>query len=147
MNDTAVATKVSRIARVLAWRKKNPEEFQKRRTEGLRNSPKAVAAARRVAKEYKKANWEKLSKQARFQKGPEHIRSEEWKLKSPDNVIYTFINLADFVRNNAELFNPEDLACKTLDKMASCRAYAGLAMLRPTNAKTASSWKGWVWVT
>lgn len=146
MNDTSVATKASNIARVLAWREKNPEEYQKRRIEGLKNSPKAVAAARRVNKEHKKANWEKLSKQAKFQKGPAHIRSEEWKLKSPDNVIYTFINLADFVRNNTGLFNPEDIVCKTLDKMASCRAYAGLATLRPTNAKAASSWKGWVWV-
>ena len=63
-------------------------------------------------------------------------RAKEWRLRSPQNVVYRFKNLLNFVCTHKELFLEEDL---------KRNAASGLSALRPTNNYVHGSWKGWTW--
>lgn len=69
-----------------------------------------------------------------------HIACREWHLRSPNNVEYHFVNLSEFIRTHATLFDPMDL---------DIRAQRGLGMIRPsdTRKKVAGTWKGWTWIS
>ena len=69
--------------------------------------------------------------------GQENIHGREWHVRSPENVSYSFVNLQEFVRTNAELFDPRHLA----------RAAPGISCLRPSEnrKRTWYSWRGWTW--
>ena len=79
-------------------------------------------------------------------KGATHVCSSEGFLRSPDNVVYAFRNLTQFVRDHEELFLPEDVVWKKTGKRKSreqCRASKGLQALFARKF-IRSSWKGWV---
>ena len=70
-----------------------------------------------------------------------NIHAKAWRLLSPDNTVYHFRNLALFLRQHTELFDPDDLTPRTI----GCRASAKLSRLRPDNKNRRKSWKGWEW--
>ena len=70
-----------------------------------------------------------------------NIHAKTWRLLSPDNTVYHFRNLALFLRQHTELFDPDDLTPRTI----GCRASAKLSRLRPDNKNRRKSWKGWEW--
>ncbi len=70
-----------------------------------------------------------------------------WIFKAPNQKIYKFKNLSNFLRTHKELFNEKDL--ETYGKAGSMsRAAAGLRGLFTINKKTGmprhNSWKGWM---
>jgi len=95
-----------------------------------------------AASQKTKRHLEKLVAHAqtlpRNQPGTQHHQSRHWYLRDPKNRHHTVLNLRHFIRQNAHLFEPQDL---------SSRAYNGLAQLRPSTTKrpTLPSWKGWTW--
>jgi hypothetical protein len=68
-----------------------------------------------------------------------------WSIKSPEGVVYKFNNLQYFVRSNRCLFIPDDAATGYLGKRYDTRAGCQLSRLRPNNAHSINSWKGWSW--
>jgi len=82
--------------------------------------------------------------------GEENHAARKWYLRSPDNVVYVFKNLREFVRSNPHLF-PEDAviwkkaAKKPNNSLLTCKALGGLLRLNPARKKTLGSWRGWTW--
>jgi hypothetical protein len=127
-------TKHSPVKLLLRWREKNPELYKQKRLAGIRNSQKLKNAARKNA----------LSRIGVF------------RLRSPQNVIYEFKNLAKFLRDHSELFDPKDLKQyyhpnphrRSTDR---CVAYKVLLSLKPyktdgsPKSRVSGSWKGWRW--
>lgn len=70
--------------------------------------------------------------------------ASEWSLVSPAGDVHAFRNLAHFVREHPDLFEPADLIRKS---STTTNAALGLAALRPRADGTAAreSWKGWTW--
>ena len=59
-----------------------------------------------------------------------------WRIKSPANIIYKFKNASQFIRDNPDLFDKDDLVWVD----SGCRASRGLLSLNRVNV---FSWKGW----
>lgn len=98
---------------------------------------------RQIGEEFRKTD-------PRAQKGPKNQCASVWRLRSPINKIYEFKNLMHFIRENENLFMPEDVEWKTKTSRKSdlsCKAYGGLSMLSPRRKQTTGSWKGWTWVS
>jgi len=64
----------------------------------------------------------------------------EFILVSPSGVWFTGTNLKKFLRDHADLFDPEDLKWTPL---GGCRAYTGLGQLLPYRKHAKNHWKGW----
>lgn len=136
----------SPIDRVIKWRTENPEEFERVKRAGLKASAKAVAAARRIQKKYQYQNWLKQKHLAKYQSTPEHIRAIEWAIEDEHGNRFEFRNLVVFIKGNPDLFDPADIIWKRNAAGGErCRAYNGLASLRPTASRLKESWKGWSW--
>jgi hypothetical protein len=81
-------------------------------------------------------------------KGPTNKKSMRGAIRSPDNVVYEFGNLLDWVRNHEHIFKPEDVQWRSKPRgtrMATptCRAYKGLMNLFGHGKHVNGSWKGW----
>jgi hypothetical protein len=116
-----------RINNILRWREKNSDLYKQKRLAGVRNSQKIKIAARKNCL----------------------ARIAVWRFRSPQNVVYEFKNLSEFLRTHSHLFKIEDLNCPSTSKV--CRAYTGLFYLKPYRTdgspkrKILGSWKGWRW--
>jgi hypothetical protein len=145
--------KESQVHRLLKWRQANLEEWESKRLEGLKNSEKLKRACREISHKYKKRRLETRAKNPVMQKGPNHCAAVIWRLRSPRGLTFEFKNLAEFLRNNANLFNDEDVVFRVVGTTLNCKAYAGIASLRPykrsgnPKVKVNGSWKGWTWVS
>ena len=72
--------------------------------------------------------------------------AKEWHLLSPDGTAYHFRNLALWLREHAELFDPADIAEVPQSKSGlTTRAQSRLGRLRPDRASRRETWKGWSW--
>jgi len=90
----------------------------------------------------RKKALETFRKNPLMQKGIGHVNGRPWRLRSPRNVVYEFINLREFVRQNHALFDPDDVVWVPVGKGdMACRASRGLAALRNVRG----TWKGWTW--
>ncbi|WP_061799500.1 MucR family transcriptional regulator [Serratia ficaria] len=75
-----------------------------------------------------------------------NIHAKKWTLVSPDGEVYRVVNLHNFIRENTELFNPEDVVWKLNGEEAEegsrlwCRASQGI---RSIKQRSVESWKGW----
>jgi hypothetical protein len=78
-------------------------------------------------------------------KGPTNIHSKTGYLRDSSGRIWHFNNLTNFVRENANLFSPEDVTWKADNKgrLTWCRARNGLMSLFSNGKKTHGTWKGW----
>lgn len=73
----------------------------------------------------------------------DHHNGRRYLLTAPDNARYEVKNLADFVRKNTDLFDPEDvtwIARKGKVTPDRCRAIDGF---RSVLKGTTEYWKGW----
>lgn len=77
-------------------------------------------------------------------RGVKHSLSRRWYFQDPNNRLHIVTNLCHFIRQNAHLFDPADLAHSNV---RLSKAYNGLAHLRPSTTKrpTLNVWKGWTW--
>lgn len=147
-----MSLKESRIARLLRWRANNPETYEEVRLKAVRESERIKQAAREVAREYAEKAKATKRKMPMYQKGEQHVRASVWRFRSPTNTIYEFKNLAEFLRRHGNLFAVEDLNWQRVGTTEICRAYKGLAALRPYLAdgtprkRVEGSWKGWRWL-
>lgn len=78
--------------------------------------------------------------------GPNHHGARKFQLVSPNGTHYEFVNLNEFVRQHAELFEPADVAWfsyhpDTDPGSKHCKAESGLRRL--FGKKAVRSWKGW----
>lgn len=64
----------------------------------------------------------------------------EFALVSPIGEVFTGTNLKKFLRDHADLFDPEDLKWTPL---GGCRAYTGLGQLLPHRKHQKTHWKDW----
>ena len=78
-------------------------------------------------------------------KGENNCKARMWRVRSPENVVYVFKNLQEFIRNNPHLFNEEDVIWKPNIKAMRCNASAGIEVISPRRKHPAGSWKGWTW--
>jgi hypothetical protein len=69
-------------------------------------------------------------------KHQDNVHAISWRIKSPDNIVYRFKNLSQFIRDNVVLFDDLDVVWKR----STCRASVGLGSL---NQPDKFSWKGW----
>jgi hypothetical protein len=140
---------VSRAARLLEWRAKNPALFESRRIEGMKNSPLVRENLQRIHRECKAAWHASAKKNPKLNATAEHIAAKTWILRDPTGTIHTFRNLKKWVRDNENLFEPEDVIWKLnggQPNQAWCRAFQGLSRLRPSSSKLLGEWHGWTWV-
>lgn len=141
-------TPSSPISRLQEWRAANPAEFQARRTEGMRRSEAVRENLARLHRE-KKAEWKASARRnPKLCATEQHIAAKEWTLISPTGNRHTFRNLKKWVRENETLFDAADVEWKSPSGRASqewCKAFQGLARLRPGNSKFLAEWQGWRW--
>lgn len=78
--------------------------------------------------------------------GPDHHSAKIWKLRSPRGKIYCFQNVSEFIRQNEDLFDPEDVIWVKHKRFLRCRASA-LRNLHPERKRPFGTWKGWTWVS
>ncbi len=144
----ATPTPSSPISRLQAWREANAAEFQSRRTEGMRRSAAVRENLARLHRE-KKAEWKASARRnPKLCATDQHIAAKEWNLISPVGVRHSFRNLKKWVRENEHLFDPADVEWKNTTGRRNqewCRAFQGLARLRPGNSKLLAEWQGWRW--
>ena len=74
-----------------------------------------------------------------------HFRARVWRIRSPENRVFEFKNLAKFIRDHPELFLPEDVIAPVSNKRKKCHAYGGLNSISPRLKRNVGSWKGWTW--
>jgi len=74
-------------------------------------------------------------------RGLSNVHAKLWAFRSPTGVHLTGRNLAHLIRENAEMFNPEDLEPRGKSG-TGCQAHKGLASL-VSHAGKGCSWKGW----
>ena len=112
-------------------------EWETARRAGLSKSPKARAALDAI----RPAAFAELERvrhaRPKIAKGPLNCTSIPYALRSPDGTAHRGMNLADFVREHAELFLPRDLVGA---HPVHCRAYKGLHMIV---SGYYPRWKGW----
>jgi endogenous inhibitor of DNA gyrase (YacG/DUF329 family) len=115
-----------RIGRTAAWRSRITEESHIKQKQSL---SKTIAA------------------DPRLRKGPENHKSKVWRLRSPRGVTYEFKNLNHFIRQNPDLFSPEDVEWRPGHKGRgkTCRARGGLMGICPRLKNPCGGWKGWMW--
>jgi hypothetical protein len=144
-------TKPSPIENILRWREKNPDLYEQKRLAGVRNSQKIKDSIRRVNIQYREKAMATRRKMPMYQKGEQHIRSCVWRFRSPNNVIYEFKNLYEFVRKHSYLFDDESVKWKKTCNTDWCNALRGLSSLKPycpdgtPKRFVKGSWKGWRW--
>jgi hypothetical protein len=139
---------VSRAARLLEWRAKNPELFEQRRVEGMKNSVLVRDNLMRIHRECKAAWHASAKRNPKLNATTQHIAAKTWVLKDPTGQVHEFRNLKKWVRDNENLFEPEDVIWKLnggQENQAWCRAFQGLSRLRPTSSKLLPEWHGWTW--
>lgn len=138
----------SRLEPVKRWRQSNPQLFEQRRIEGMRKSEKVRENLLRLHRE-KKAEWHASARRnPKLRATTQHIAAKEWTLRSPLGGIHRFRNLKQFIRDNAELFDADDVQWKEVPgrpSQAWCRAFHGLSRLRPSCVKLLPEFKGWTW--
>lgn len=143
-----VGTPSSPITRLQVWRASHQAEFQARRTEGMRRSEAVRENLTRLHRE-RKAQWKASAmKNPKLRATDQHIAAKEWVILSPSGVKHTFRNLKKWVRENEALFDAADVEWKSNGGRPNqdwCRAFQGLARLRPGNAKHLAEWQGWRW--
>ena len=78
-------------------------------------------------------------------KGPSHFASISGYLRDSFGKVWHFINLTHFVRENPDLFAPEDVIWKHYRKGRAvwCNARGGLGSLFKRSGRVRGSWKGW----
>ena len=138
----------SRAARLLEWRAKNPELFESRRIQGMRNSPLVRENLQRIHRECKDAWHASARKNPKLNATTQHIAAKLWVLRDPTGKTHEFRNLKKWVRDNENLFDAEDVIWKLnggQENQAWCRAFQGLARLRPSSSKLLPEWHGWTW--
>jgi hypothetical protein len=143
-----IATPSSPISRLQQWRTAHPVEFKTRRTEGMRRSQAVRENLARLHRE-KKAEWKASARRnPKLCATEQHIAAKEWILLSPTGARHSFRNLKKWVRENESLFDATDVEWKNTSGRANqewCRAFQGLARLRPGNSKLLPEWNGWRW--
>lgn len=109
-----------RHSELLSGRKAKPEHVEKR-VAPMRDRPQTAMLTKR---------------------GLSNHMCKEWAFRSPTNMVYRFINLSEFIRNNENLFNPVDVNWKRGSGTRSilCRAVKGMTEV---NRGRIGSWKGW----
>ena len=146
-----MTTKPSPIEHLLRWREKNKDLYERKRLAGVRNSQKIKDAMRRVGIQYREKSIAIRLAMPKFQKGEQHFRSSVWRFRSPQNVVYEFKNLAEFLRTHGNLFDIKDLQWYRIGTSDLCNAYKGLSSIRPhlpcgtPKKRINGSWKGWRW--
>jgi hypothetical protein len=122
---------------VKAAQKKAGEFFRSAEIRALacqarRESPRAA--------EHLKTMRQAMERSEKCKKGIKHHAGRKWHIRSPSNVEYRFLNLAEFIRRNPHLFDPADVPVK---------AMRGIGMLRPsdTRKRISGTWKGWTWIS
>lgn len=142
------STPSSPISRLQEWRAAHPVEFQSRRTEGMRKSQAVRENLQRLHRE-KKAEWKASARRnPKLCATEQHIAAKEWTVISPVGIRYTFRNLKKWVRENENLFDAADVEWKSSmgrPNQEWCKAFQGLARLRPGNSKLLAEWQGWRW--
>jgi len=142
-----ISTPSSPISRLQEWRSAHPAEFQARRTEGMRKSQAVRENLQRLHRE-KKAEWKASARRnPKLCATEQHIAAKEWTVISPTGVRYCFRNLKKWVRENENLFDAADVEWKNSGRASQewCKAFQGLARLRPGNSKLLAEWQGWRW--
>lgn len=133
---------MSQIDRLLSWRRKHPEEFERRKSEGLRRSAK-VQRNIRLLRDPKivAKRLEVRGRNPHSAAGPEHGCAKMWLLRDPTGTAHKVKNLAHFIRQHPDFFDESELVWRK----TTCLAYSGLSSLRPTNRRPELTWKGWTW--
>jgi hypothetical protein len=147
---TELASEVpsSPIERLRKWRAEHGAEFRARRVEGMKRSSAVRENLLRLHRE-KKAEWRASAmRNPKLRATDQHIAAKMWTVISPIGVKHTFRNLKKWVRENPDLFDVADVEWKTNNGRNNqdwCRAFQGIARLRPGNSKFISEWQGWRW--
>lgn len=102
--------------------------------------PEAVAKSAKTRSEIMSGRPQRMD--GRSAAAEHNSRSKTYTVLTPDRVHLTFTNLNHFVRENAHLFNPEDVIWKPPLSNPWCRASRGLYNLFKEK-KPDSIWKGW----
>lgn len=114
------------------------------RINGIRNSEKAKNAARMQSAVSLPLAQAAAAASKLCQPGPKNRHSKRWIIRSPMRIVYDFVCLAEFIRQNPGLFDAEDIIWKN----HICRALKGLSSIRPDRkGRVLGSWKGWQWVS
>lgn len=132
-----------RIAKLRTIKHPAPSQAQREKHSRMlrgRKQPSAIVE-KRAAPLRGRAQAHPLTK-----KGPTNQMSLHAALRSPDNIVYEFRNLTDWVRTNPDLFHPDDVIWRRPDSrrgMPFCRASKGLSALFNRSKHVRGSWKGW----
>lgn len=117
-----------------------PSEQAKMAMQLAARQPEAVAKSAKTRSELLTGRPQRMD--GRSAAAEHNSRSKTYTVLTPDRVHYTFTNLNHFVRENAHLFNPEDVIWKPPLSNPWCRASRGLYSLFK-ETKPESIWKGW----
>ena len=87
------------------------------------------------------------------QKDENNGSAKSWSIRSPSGIVYEFKNLRNFLRNNVNLFDSQDVAWfdKKMKRngvariIQKCLAEGGIRSICPRNKNSCGSWKGWTW--
>jgi hypothetical protein len=144
-----------------SWKRRSPQERERIRQLGLSNRDRKrdpiqglIHSAKMWGRKRDHEAVEKAAAKMRgrpqtalvTRKGETNKRSQEGVLRSPENITYPFRNITQFVRDNPQLFAPEDLVWKKDRSSDVCRASRGLQALFARKFVRAS-WKGWTRVS
>lgn len=132
----------SAFKRVLEVRKNSPEQCEAKRISALNLSEKVKMQRIACFALREKAQATRM-KNPRFSKTEKHIRALNWNIRDANGCTHQFRNLANWIRENENLFDAADVQWKN----GWCRAHSGISHLRPTHKKPVGSWKGWTWVS
>lgn len=128
--------------KVLEARRNKPEQCDQKRVAALNASDKAKAQRIACFSQREKAQAAR-SKSPYFTKTEKHIRALNWNVRDARGRVHQFRNLANWIRQNENLFEPNDVRWNG----TYCRAHSGISHLRPTHKNPVGSWKGWAWVS
>jgi len=117
-----------------------PSEQAKMAMQLAARQPEAVAKSAKTRREIMTGRPQRMD--GRSAAAEHNSRSKTYTVLSSDRVHYTFTNLNHFVRENAHMFNPEDVIWKPPLKNPWCRASRGLYSLFK-ETKPCLIWKGW----
>lgn len=97
-----------------------------------------------------KKNAEKMRLAAisssKLSRSEHNIHAKKWTLVSPAGDVYKIVNLYNFIRENKELFHPDDVVWKKGGEESEygqslwCRASQGISGIKQ---RASESWKGW----
>ena len=106
----------------------------------------ASAASPRDASKMVSGLWaDGKYKGSKVESGQGNCKAKWWRFRDDRGRIHEFKNLREFVRNNGDMFAPDDVVYmyKARGKTTSCRAMQGLQSLSFRNTRPEGSWKGW----